>query len=286
MPRRPPVLPIAAVGGTEERDSSRNAHRGHPGIQRGHEPSTGRLRRSPCDARSRHPRRERRVDRTAPKTCCPVSAFRGSPCRSGWESGEQCAPAYGTRRDAATPTSSASMVMRSTGRATSRDCWSPVLSGTADAAIGSRFLARGSGAGIRRMSQSALAVLLTILTRRRVTDPTSGFWLFGPRALALLARHHPGGYAEPELVLFLSRNSAACCRSPDPNAAETLRADVTHRATRRNRIRTHGACAAGRSLSADRWRSSRVTDRRSSSSRSASAQRSWWRSSNWYGGGR
>ena len=90
----------------------------------------------------------------------------------------------------------------------------PVLSGTSDAAIGSRFLARGSGTGIRRMSQSALAVLLTILTKRRVTDPTSGFWLFGPRALALLARHHPGGYAEPELVLFLSRNSVRVVEVP------------------------------------------------------------------------
>jgi hypothetical protein len=90
----------------------------------------------------------------------------------------------------------------------------PVLSGTSDAAIGSRFLARGSGAGIRRMSQSALAALLTILTKQRVTDPTSGFWLFGPRALALLARHHPGGYAEPELVLFLSRNSVRVVEVP------------------------------------------------------------------------
>jgi glycosyltransferase involved in cell wall biosynthesis len=90
----------------------------------------------------------------------------------------------------------------------------PVLSGTADAVIGSRFLARGSGGGIRRMSQSALAALLTILTKRRVTDPTSGFWLFGPRALALLARHHPGGYGEPELVLFLSRNAVRVVEVP------------------------------------------------------------------------
>jgi hypothetical protein len=47
---------------------------------------------------------------------------------------------------------------------------------------------------------------VTIVTRKRVTDPTSGFWLFGPRALRLLGGHHPAGYAEPELLLFLSRN--------------------------------------------------------------------------------
>jgi hypothetical protein len=39
-----------------------------------------------------------------------------------------------------------------------------------------------------------------------VTDPTSGLWAFGPRAVRLLARHHPTGYAEPELRLLVSRN--------------------------------------------------------------------------------
>ena len=46
-----------------------------------------------------------------------------------------------------------------------------------------------------------------MITRRTVTDPTSGFWALGPRAVALLAEHHPGGYPEPELHLFLSRNA-------------------------------------------------------------------------------
>jgi hypothetical protein len=42
--------------------------------------------------------------------------------------------------------------------------------------------------------------------RRRVTDPTSGMWAFGPRAIRLLSRHHPTGYPEPELLLLLHRN--------------------------------------------------------------------------------
>lgn len=82
----------------------------------------------------------------------------------------------------------------------------PVLAGRADAVMGSRFLARRSRTGVRRISQLVLAVMLSVLTGRRVSDPTSGMWLFGPRALALLARHHPGGYGEPELILFLHRN--------------------------------------------------------------------------------
>ena len=82
-----------------------------------------------------------------------------------------------------------------------------VSSGRADAALGSRFLRRRIGPiGLRRFTQALLAACLTMVTRRRVTDPTSGFWLFGPRALRLLSGHHPAGYAEPELVLFLHRN--------------------------------------------------------------------------------
>ena len=81
-----------------------------------------------------------------------------------------------------------------------------VSSGRADAALGSRFLRRGGRLGLRRFTQALLAACLTLVTRRRVTDPTSGFWLFGPRAIRLLSGHHPAGYAEPELVLFLHRN--------------------------------------------------------------------------------
>jgi glycosyltransferase involved in cell wall biosynthesis len=91
----------------------------------------------------------------------------------------------------------------------------PVISGKADAALGSRFLHRRRDAkGIRRFSQALLASCLSTVTRRTVTDPTSGFWLFGPRALRLLSGHHPAGYAEPELLLFLSRNGLTVTEVP------------------------------------------------------------------------
>ena len=64
------------------------------------------------------------------------------------------------------------------------------------------------------MSQAGLAACLSAVTRKRVTDPTSGFWLFGPRALRLLSGHHPAGYAEPELLLFLSRNKLRVAEIP------------------------------------------------------------------------
>ena len=52
----------------------------------------------------------------------------------------------------------------------------------------------------------ALAAGLSVVTGRRVTDPTSGSWAFGARALDLLRRTHPTGYPEPELFLLLNRN--------------------------------------------------------------------------------
>ena len=102
----------------------------------------------------------------------------------------------------------------------------PVVSGHADVALGSRFLrrttdhrgrtrnGRRASARLRRVSQALLAACLSIVTRRRFTDPTSGLWLFGPRALRLLSGHHPAGYAEPELLLFLNRNGLRVSEVP------------------------------------------------------------------------
>lgn len=52
-----------------------------------------------------------------------------------------------------------------------------------------------------------LGACLSLITGTRVTDPTSGFCAIGPRAMAILAEHHPTGYPEPELRLFLRRNA-------------------------------------------------------------------------------
>jgi hypothetical protein len=84
----------------------------------------------------------------------------------------------------------------------------PVAADRLDAAIGSRFMGRRQRRRptLLRSAQAVLAACLSATTRRRITDPTSGFCLFGPRALQLLARHHPTGYAEPELILLLHRN--------------------------------------------------------------------------------
>jgi glycosyltransferase involved in cell wall biosynthesis len=82
----------------------------------------------------------------------------------------------------------------------------PLRAGIADVVLGSRFAASRRRRH-SRIAHECLGILLSIITRRTVTDPTSGFWAMGPRAVALLSQHHPGGYPEPELHLFLSRNA-------------------------------------------------------------------------------
>jgi glycosyltransferase involved in cell wall biosynthesis len=77
-----------------------------------------------------------------------------------------------------------------------------------DVVLGSRYTRPDGGrAGtVRRLAQRVLAACLSELTGTRVTDPTSGFCALGPRAVRVLAQHHPTGYPEPELRLFLKRN--------------------------------------------------------------------------------
>ena len=64
----------------------------------------------------------------------------------------------------------------------------------------------GPGGALRRLSQRGLGLVLSALIGREVTDATSGFCAFGPRALRLLTAHHPEGYPEVELRLLLHRH--------------------------------------------------------------------------------
>ncbi|MFN0249236.1 MAG: glycosyltransferase family 2 protein [Kofleriaceae bacterium] len=74
--------------------------------------------------------------------------------------------------------------------------------GDADLLIGTRFSsgdkANFKSTPLRRLGSWWLRVLLRILTRLRVSDPTSGFRLYGPRALALFDENYPYDFPEPE----------------------------------------------------------------------------------------
>src|SRR3954453_12285962 len=75
----------------------------------------------------------------------------------------------------------------------------------ADMVTGSRF--RGDpGYKVpigRRAGNMIFAVVLTAITRRRITDPTSGFRTPNRRGIALFARDYPHDYPEVEAILML-----------------------------------------------------------------------------------
>jgi glycosyltransferase involved in cell wall biosynthesis len=73
-----------------------------------------------------------------------------------------------------------------------------MLAGLADAdiVVGARFAGAGSYEvhGPRRWAMMALASSLSRISHTKLTDTTSGFRAWGPRAVALFAEHYPAEY--------------------------------------------------------------------------------------------
>ncbi len=75
----------------------------------------------------------------------------------------------------------------------------------ADMVTGSRFLGDpGYKVPIgRRAGNLIFAVVMSAITRRRITDPTSGFRMTNRRGIELFARDYPHDYPEVEAVLMV-----------------------------------------------------------------------------------
>ncbi len=76
-----------------------------------------------------------------------------------------------------------------------------------DLVVGTRYLAKTGfrSTSLRRFGSWWLRVLLFVVARLRVTDPTSGFRLYGRRALALFDDTYPYDYPEPESLAIARR---------------------------------------------------------------------------------
>jgi glycosyltransferase involved in cell wall biosynthesis len=83
----------------------------------------------------------------------------------------------------------------------------PVLAGEADVVTGSRFVDGGDYRPpfARRLGIVWFAWLVSALTRRRVTDTTSGFQALNGRAIELFAEDYPSDYPEVEASLLVAR---------------------------------------------------------------------------------
>lgn len=77
----------------------------------------------------------------------------------------------------------------------------------ADLVIGSRYIEdRGYiTPRVRRIGIVILARVISVVTRQRFTDPTSGFRASNRRTIRLCAQFYPHDYPEPEAVVLLHR---------------------------------------------------------------------------------
>jgi glycosyltransferase involved in cell wall biosynthesis len=85
----------------------------------------------------------------------------------------------------------------------------PLRNGEADLVIGSRFLTHDGfqSTVLRRMGISFFRLLCRLLTKRTITDNTSGFRAYNHEALAFASVHYPSfDYPEPEEVVLMGRN--------------------------------------------------------------------------------
>jgi hypothetical protein len=83
----------------------------------------------------------------------------------------------------------------------------PILAGEADVVAGARYIEdRGYiTPWPRRVGIIILATLISLIVRRRVTDPTSGFRASNRKAIEHCAELYPSDYPEPESVVQFAR---------------------------------------------------------------------------------
>ncbi|OKP93311.1 glycosyltransferase family 2 protein [Paenibacillus sp. P46E] len=84
----------------------------------------------------------------------------------------------------------------------------PLIHGESDFVIGSRFIKKEGfqSSFTRRMGIVYFAGLLSLLTKQKVSDPTSGFRACNKKIIKLFSNNYPTDYPEPESIMALSRN--------------------------------------------------------------------------------
>jgi hypothetical protein len=83
---------------------------------------------------------------------------------------------------------------------------------------GSRFLSDDEhgyrSSATRRIGIRVFSSVVSLITRQRVTDPTSGFRMTNRRGIELFARDYPHDYPEVEAILLMHAHSLRSCEIP------------------------------------------------------------------------
>lgn len=84
----------------------------------------------------------------------------------------------------------------------------PVINGEVDVVIGSRFLGDNNYKSpvIRRIGMFFFALIARIVTRKKITDPTSGYQAINRKAMELFASDvYPADYPDADVIIMLYR---------------------------------------------------------------------------------
>ncbi len=86
----------------------------------------------------------------------------------------------------------------------------PLIDGQADMCIGTRYLDKSSSefqsTFMRRLGANIISVFIKLMTRTKITDPTSGFRAANKKVIEEFAQNYPTEYPEPESTVSLLVN--------------------------------------------------------------------------------
>ena len=83
----------------------------------------------------------------------------------------------------------------------------PVLAGEADVTIGSRFLGKATYRipGLRRLGMKVFSMIVTFVTRRHFSDPTSGYQAMNRKVMEFFARdNYPSDFPDADTIILLA----------------------------------------------------------------------------------
>jgi glycosyltransferase involved in cell wall biosynthesis len=88
------------------------------------------------------------------------------------------------------------------------DILRPLIENQADLVIGSRYINKEGfqSTAMRRMGIKYFSLLINLLIKQKITDPTSGFRACNAKVIELFSRFYPADYPEPESIVFIKRN--------------------------------------------------------------------------------
>jgi len=85
-----------------------------------------------------------------------------------------------------------------------QDILNPLIDDEADIVIGSRFLGNSeyTSSFFRLIGIRIISFIVSIISKKKITDPTSGFCAMNKKALEFFSKNCPDEFPEPEILIY------------------------------------------------------------------------------------